>query len=65
MSMVPWQTLRDITSLTSLGIYILVRLKTLFHHMRWKSLRLRTGHDHWIVYVLYLYPSRFVDPLCP
>ena len=61
--MVPWQTPRDVGSLRSLGISILVRLKTLFHHTRWKSRRLRSVHDHWIVYVLYLYPSQCVDPL--
>ena len=63
MSMVAWQTPRDVASLTSLGIYILVRLKTLFHQNRWRSRRLRTVHDHWIVYVLYLYPPQCVDPL--
>jgi len=62
--MVPWQTPSAVAFLTSLGISILVRVKTLFHHTRWKSLRLRSVPDHWIVYVLYLYPSQFVDPLC-
>ena len=62
--MVPWQTPRDVASLTSLGISILVRLKTSFHHMWWKSLRLGSVHDYGIVYALYLIPSQFVDPLC-
>ena len=62
--MVPRQTPRGVASLTSLGIPILVRLKTLFDHTQWKSQRLRSVHDHWIVYVLYFHPSEFVHPVC-
>jgi len=55
MSMVPWQRPRDLASHASLGISILEGLKTLLHQTRWKSRRLRSVHDDWIFYVLYLY----------